>query len=214
MQDSTVQIAASPLRIASAKVIRNGPSHSDRTVGPTWLSGALARARRDSTLLTHCSIDWRPPAACAAVNAVAAGTASTAAAKRAGSLRWTFSIGCFLMARLGDGEDSWEAAEKRYVGEPAVARKGRSSWLKLPCTLPLQASGTHGPDLFGPWPALAYLLRVGSPRKIGHRSKRTQKKFTASLKQQAASAVRLGWTSALSTRSEVGKPTREARTFA
>src|SRR5215204_2240354 len=78
-QFSTVQLAASPLWMASARAVRSGPSHRDRTADPTCVSGACWRARPDSTRVAHCSIAWRPPAACAAGGVLAAAMATNTA---------------------------------------------------------------------------------------------------------------------------------------
>src|SRR5215203_520770 len=71
-QLSTVQLAASPLWMASARAARNGPSHRVRTADPTWSSDARWRASPDSTRVAHCCMAWRPPAAWAAGGVVAA----------------------------------------------------------------------------------------------------------------------------------------------
>src|SRR5215218_6414141 len=78
-QLSTVQLAASPLWMASARAARSGPSHRDRTADPTWFSDACWRARPDSTRVAHCSIAWRPPAACASEGVPAAAMATNTA---------------------------------------------------------------------------------------------------------------------------------------
>jgi hypothetical protein len=77
-QLSTVQFAASPVWMASARAVRSGPSHRDSTADPTWVSGACWRASPDSTRVTHCCMAWRPPAACAAGGAPAATDTNTA----------------------------------------------------------------------------------------------------------------------------------------
>src|SRR5829696_5838184 len=78
-QLSTVQLAASPVWMASARAVRSGPSHRDTTADPTWVSDACWRARPDSTRVTHCCIAWRPPAACAAEDVLAAAMATNTA---------------------------------------------------------------------------------------------------------------------------------------
>ena len=102
MHVSTVQFGASPLLMDSARDARSGRSHRERTAGPTWLSGAPLRASPESTLETHCAMDWRPPAACAAGGAPAdARAASTAAAAMTGRLGETFDIIFYLRCELG-----------------------------------------------------------------------------------------------------------------
>src|SRR3954470_19331659 len=68
--------------MASTRAARKGPSHWARTVEPTWASSTLARASRDSTRSTHCSIDWRPGAAWAGEGSVAVVRAISAAERR------------------------------------------------------------------------------------------------------------------------------------
>src|SRR5688500_17384340 len=79
MQLSTVHIAASPLRMAAARLARSGRSHEETTAGPTRVSGALARASRVRTRSTQLSMEPRPlPDRASAGEAASAAVTSTA----------------------------------------------------------------------------------------------------------------------------------------